>query len=124
MKVQNNLEQHSAYLEELLSMANKSREGMEEMKQRLNLLEYVSKEASGNMVTIIKNQKDFRDILDSIQYDYLKKKSWSDLLSDLISSPKKIMFVCGMLVSLATFVAVFEELFRHLLNPIFKIMGS
>lgn len=114
MKIKDDLEVHSGFIEELFKITNDQKERINVISEKVSLHSYMLNETTKNNVDIAKNLKDVRDNIDAMNYDYLRKRSIIDFVKDLLNSPKMLFFVCTLLVALSTFVAVFEEVFRHL----------
>jgi len=119
MKIKDDLEVHSGFIEELFKLTDHQKERLDVISEKVSLHSYMLNETTKNNVDISKNLKDVRDNIDAINHDYLKKRSIMDFFHDLFNNPRMLVFGSILLIALSTFVACFEEVFRHLIPRIF-----
>lgn len=118
MKIKDDLEVHSGFIEELFKITDHQKERIDMVSEKVSLHAYMLSEATKNNVDIVKNLKDVRDNIDAMNTDYLRKRSIIDFVKELLNSPKMIFFLSSLLIAISTFVAVFEEVFRHIFTRI------
>lgn len=99
MKIQNDLDAHSNYIEELFDRSDKQRDRLDVLSEKVSHNTYVLQDVTQRLVEIAKNLKNVDDLISAINTDYLQKKSWVDLLNDLLKKPLKLLYVSSVLLA-------------------------
>lgn len=120
MKIQDNLEMHSHYIEELFENEKSVRARTHDIGQKIAVHTHILDQHDENITNLVKNASKTNDDIKKLMDDQLRQKSTFEFVKSLFEKPINWLYICMLLLMIESIKGINTvEIIKHFIVRVF-----